>query len=78
MVETHGHAVGVVASDDKVLTFRLDFEAVDGVGKSFKDNFLGIFGNHAVHQSAHGDDLGVGFLFRAAEAQHEAQEGEKV
>ena len=40
MVQAHGHAVGVVATNDEVLALCFNFKAVDGVSKSFKDNAL--------------------------------------
>ena len=40
MVQADGHTIGVVATDDEVFANGLDFEAVNSVGKSLKNNVL--------------------------------------
>ena len=59
----------------RFFAFRLHLKAVDGiVFESFEDDVGRIFGHHAVDQSTHGNDFGVGFLFRATDAQHKAKQ----
>ena len=62
MVEADSHAVGVVATNDEVLTFCLNLKTVDGVIlKPLEDDIFGVLWHDTVHQSTHGDDFRVGF-----------------
>ena len=61
MVQSHRHAVGVVASNHQISAICLNFKTVNSVVKSFKHNMFRILRHNTVHQSAHRDNLGIFF-----------------
>ena len=61
MVQSHRHAVGVVATNHQISAIRLNLKTVDSVVKSFKHNMFRILRHYTVHQSAHRDNFRIFF-----------------